>query len=525
MGLEIASQRARLPRQIVHIIGNEACERFSFHGMSSILTSFLVTDLLLYLPAGTRVGAAKDIFHTFVMGVYFFPLLGGYLADRFFGKYHLVFWMSLVYCLGHVFLVCFEHQRMGFFMGLGLIALGAGGIKPLVSSFVGDQFDQSNKHLAKLVFDVFYWTINFGSFFASFLVPITLKHFGAEVAFGIPGVLMFLATMVFWFGRKKYVMLPSTPPDPHSFSRVMRSALLERAPRHGRPGLWLAVAAVVGGCAVFTWLPKLGFVVVACLALLILMVGVGGGAWLQLDRARVVHPDAVVDGVRNVLLLLLIFALTTPFYALFDQKGSTWILQGRAMSVPAWLHPAQMQALNPLLVMLLIPFNNLVLYPRLRRRGWELRPLRRMTFGIVLGGLAWVVVGGLQLLMDGGSYTPSIAWQVLPYILLTMGEVLVSATGLEFVYSQAPVSMKGVVMGFWNLVSTIANLWVLLVDALLREQVVSTAVAKTGLSLTAFQMFFFAAFALIAALVFGRYARSYHDQDNYRAEESMPSSV
>ena len=87
----------RLPRQIAYIIGNEGCERFSFYGMRNILTPFLITTLLLYMPEGQRTLAAKDVFHTFVIGVYFFPLLGGWLADRFFGKYNTVLWMSLVY--------------------------------------------------------------------------------------------------------------------------------------------------------------------------------------------------------------------------------------------------------------------------------------------------------------------------------------------------------------------------------------------------------------------------------------------
>ena len=90
--------RAPIPKQIRYIIGNEGCERFSFYGMRNILTVFLVSSLLLYLPEGERARGAKDVFHTFVIGVYFFPLLGGWLADRFFGKYHTIFWLSLVYC-------------------------------------------------------------------------------------------------------------------------------------------------------------------------------------------------------------------------------------------------------------------------------------------------------------------------------------------------------------------------------------------------------------------------------------------
>src|SRR5258706_13529694 len=85
---------ARMPRQIPFIIANEGCERFSFYGMRNILTPFLVSSLLMYLPESERPGMAKEVFHTFVIGVYFFPLFGGWLADRFFGKYQTTFWFS-----------------------------------------------------------------------------------------------------------------------------------------------------------------------------------------------------------------------------------------------------------------------------------------------------------------------------------------------------------------------------------------------------------------------------------------------
>jgi len=511
---------ARMPRQIPYIIGNEGCERFSFYGMRNILVQFLITSLLLqHITAGSeRELAAKDLMHTFMIGVYFFPLLGGYLADRFFGKYNTILWFSLIYCAGHACLAMFEDSRTGFFTGLGLIALGAGGIKPLVASFVGDQFTKSNEHLAKIVFDGFYWIINFGSLFASLLMPLFLKNYGASVAFGIPGILMFIATFILWLGRKKYVMVPPADvSDPHTFSKVIRTALTTQRPGEGRMGWWLAVVGVLGAAGSFALIPTMGFVISFCIALVVLLIGVGGGAYIQLERARGIHPDVAVDGVKGVLRVLVAFALVTPFFSLFDQKASTWVIQGNAMTKPDWFVSSQMQALNPALVMILIPFNNLVLYPMLKRLGWEPTALRRMTAGIAFSGLAWIVIGLIQVVMDGGE-PMTIVWQVLPYALLTFGEVLVSATGLEFAYSQAPQAMKGVVMSFWNLTTTIGNLWVLLANAAVRNESVTTNIATTGLSVTAFQMFFFAVFALIAALIFGLYARSYRVVDNYRSD-------
>jgi POT family proton-dependent oligopeptide transporter len=174
-----------------------------------------------------------------------------------------------------------------------------------------------------------------------------------------------------------------------------------------------------------------------------------------------------------------------------------------------------MQALNPALVMILIPFNNMVLYPLLGRMGLKITALRRMGAGIAFSGLAWIVVGATQLWIDDG-HSMSILWQIAPYALLTFGEVLVSATGLEFAYSQAPLAMKGVITSFWNLSVTIGNLWVLLANSSVKGEAVTHYIKSTGTSVTAFQMFFFAGFALVAAALFGLYARRYPMQDNYR---------
>jgi POT family proton-dependent oligopeptide transporter len=512
---------ARMPRQIPYILGNEACERFSFYGMRNILTIFLTTSLLMYLPTkGERDIAATEVFHTFVMGVYFFPLLGGWLADRFFGKYNTILWFSLIYCAGHGCLALFPHDVTGFYVGLGLIAFGSGGIKPLVASFMGDQFDSKNKHLAKIAFDAFYWMINFGSLFASWLMPWFLADFGPEVAFGIPGLLMLIATIVFWAGRRHYVLVPPAPPDPHSFTRVVRTALFTSAPGLGRAGLGLAIfGCVLAVGAIALWPAALLKPAAAiCLAIVVFLAFGGIGTIMQLERARAAHPDEAVDGVRSVLRVLVLFALVTPFWSLFDQKASTWVLQGQKMERPAWwwFNASQMQAINPALVMILIPFNNLVLFPWLRERGWQPTALRRMTTGIALAGISWIIAGILQLSIDAGA-SISLVWQVLPYVFLTAGEVLVSATGLEFAYSQAPASMKGVLMSCWYLAVTIGQLWVLLANASLKNATVTGWIGETGLSTTGFYMFFFAVFAFAAALVFGLYARRYREVDHYRA--------
>ncbi len=522
--------RTRLPNQIPFIIGNEAAERFSYYGMRNILTTFLPISLLLAnLPPPEREGAASTVFHTFAMGVYFFPLLGGWLSDRWFGKYHTILWFSLIYCVGQGCLALFVDDRTGFYTGLFLIALGSGGIKPLVSSFVGDQFDQYNKHRAKVVYDAFYWSINFGSFFASLLMPIFLRQLGPRVAFGVPGVLMAVATLVFWLGRKRYKNMPPAPRNPDSFVNVSRTAL-----RAGGFGFALFVigALIMFGLLVasgtyfihpvwpMTWLKPAESI---CLGVMVFLVCGSIGVHHQLELARGKHPDEAIDGVRAVLRVLIVFALVTPFWTLFDQKASTWVFQGMEMSKPSWFESAQMQLVNPALVMILIPLNNLVLFPAMRRRGFKLTQLGKMTTGMALAGCSYISVAIFQLVLDGGGDL-SIVWQVIPYALLTMGEVLVSATGLEFAYSQAPLSMKGVIMSFWQLAVTMGNLWTLLARETVHRKGVADWISGFGITPTAFLMVFFAGFAFCAALAFRWYAKRYKEVDNYRSSGPAPGA-
>ena len=516
----------KLPRQVPFIIGNEAGERFGFYGMRNILTKFLIGWLFLSLPPAEREPAAKETFHAFVMGVYFFPLAGGFIADRLWGRYQTILRLSLVYIAGFALLTFSTTSRPAFMVGLFLIALGSGGIKPCVSAFVGDQFNQSNKSLAKVVFDAFYWVINFGSFFASLLIPLVLtggpEPWRPRLAFGIPGLVMVFATVLFWLGRRGYVQVPPSPADPHSFLKVVTTALETRAPGERRPGLWLALVGIALALTALCAIPWLGAVAGLCLGLVLVLAFGGAGAWLQLDRAVGRHPQEDVDGVRAVLRVLVVFALVTPFWSLFDQKASTWILQGERMALPGWgwfKSGSQMQALNPAMVMLLVPFNNAVLFPLLRRAGVVVTPLRRMGAGIAIAALAWVAVAVLELWVEAAAsrgLTVPVLWQAGPYLLLTLGEVLVSATGLEFAYSQAPAKMKSVVTAFFQLAVTVGNLWVLLVNVSVKSPWVTSAIEARGWSVTTSQMFFFAAFAFAAAAAFGLYARRFPMADYYR---------
>lgn len=396
----------KFPPQIKYIVGNEAAERFSYYGMRTILTVFMIKFLLM--PEADAVG----VYHYVSSAVYFLPLLGAYLSDRWFGKYKTIMYLSGVYCLGHLVLALFE-TKTGLYWGLGLIALGAGGIKPCVSAHVGDQFKVGQEAMLSKVFSLFYWMINFGGFFSSLLTPWTLDKYGPQVAFGIPGILMFVATIIFWMGRNQYVHVPPTGSNPHSFLKIVKDG--------------------VSG----------------------LLSGKGYTA-----TASKKHPVKDVEGTISVMRLMLVYFWVSVFWCLFDQSGSTWIIQAEKMTQSIGSLPvssSQMQAINPVMVMILIPTFTFFIYPTLEKLGLKMTPLRRMSIGMFLGAVAFASIAIVQSWIENGEVL-SIGWQAMPYLIITMGEVMVSITGLEFAYTQAPRSMKSTVMSIWLLTTTFGNL-------------------------------------------------------------------
>ncbi|MSP25035.1 MAG: MFS transporter [Myxococcales bacterium] len=484
------------PPGVPYIVGNEACERFSFYGMRAILFVHLSA---LYVLAGQVQERADDLatgdLHFFKASVYLVPMLGAVLADRFLGKFKVIFWLSLVYCAGHAVLAVADDTLMGMYLGLGLIAVGSGGIKPCVSANVGDQFGKNNWFRVRSVFQIFYFSINFGSFGATLLIPTLKEHYGASVAFAIPGILMFVATIIFWLGRNKFVHVPAKPSGRLGLLDAVSSGLLFIALAHffvtakvlhwSWPALLaFSSACFASGLALFFYRQRLerddGFLAVMLWTLMRQLRG-GGTDPQNLDPH--VDPTAqtliarggffapaverfgqpAVDGTVAVLKVATIFFPMVPiFWSLFDQHSSSWIRQSKMMDLTVWegftFNPSQVPALNPALVMIFIPLMNVV-YRGLDHAGLKTTPLRRMTVGMFLASVSFVAVAFVQQRIDGAPpNTVTIWWQVLPYVLITVAEVLVSITGLEFAYTQAPRRMKSTIMGLWLLAVATGNI-------------------------------------------------------------------
>lgn len=423
-----------LPSGIPYIIGNEAAERFSYYGMRAILVVFM-TQYLMNSSGQLDVmseNEAQGYFHLFVSVNYFMPLFGALLADGLLGKYRTIIFLSLIYCLGH-FVLAIDNTRMGLLLGQALIAMGAGGIKPCVSAHIGDQFCIANKHLMTKVYSWFYFTINFGAFMAMLIIPWLLEHYGAALAFAVPGLLMLLATITFWSGRYRFVHIQ---PAGINFVKEMFSQV----------------------------------------------------------------------GIKSLGKLASIYAFIAVFWALFDQTGSSWIVQAQKMNRMVFgfeLLPSQIQAANPLLIMLLVPLFSYRVYPFLNR-FFVLTALRKMTIGLFITVIAFVITSFIQMQLDTGL-VPHISFQLLAYGLLTSAEVMVSITCLEFSYTQAPKTMKSFVMAFYFLSVAIGNLFTSAVNFFIQNDDGSSKLAGANYFL------FFTGLMLITAVFFLLVSRRYKE--------------
>ena len=435
-----------MPPGIPYIIGNEAAERFSFYGMRSILAIFMTT----YLMNGNGQLAVMNSqeaaawFHEFVFGVYFLPILGAIVSDGFLGKYRTILSLSIVYCLGH-FALALNDTRVGLFVGLLLIALGAGGIKPCVSAHVGDQFGPSNKHLLSRAFGWFYLAINLGSSISTLVCPILLneKNFGSRYAFGLPGLFMLIATIAFWMGRKKFVHIP--------------------------PG-----------------------------------------------GVRFVREFLSREGLGALGRLFVVYLFVAVFWSLWDQSsGGEWTLQARDLDLNILgfqLLPEQVQVVNPILILLLVPLFNYVVYPAINR-FFALTPLRKIGIGLFVMAASFVVIWWLQLRIDAGE-KPNVIWQLLAYVLLTASEVLVSITGLEFSYTQAPKRMKSAVMAAWLFTVALGNQFTAILNFLI------PTLSNLGIDLKHAAYFrFFTFLMFFTAVIFIFVARCYRGQTYIQGED------
>uniref|UniRef100_A0A4W5P4N9 Solute carrier family 15 member 1 n=1 Tax=Hucho hucho TaxID=62062 RepID=A0A4W5P4N9_9TELE len=398
------------PLSIFFIVVNEFCERFSYYGMRAVL--------VLYFRYFLRFDddLATSIYHTFVALCYLTPILGAVVADSWLGKFKTIIYLSIVYAIGQVVMAVSaihditDTDRDGTpdnltlhivlsMVGLLLIALGTGGIKPCVAAFGGDQFQDHQAKQRSTFFSVFYLCINGGSLLSTIITPILRgQECGIHsqqkcypLAFGVPAALMVVALVVFIIGSGMY---HKTEPQGNIMLDVckcigfaIKNRFRHRSSSYPKRTHWM-------------------------------------------DWAEEKYEKLLIAQIKMVLKVLFLYIPLPMFWTLFDQKGSRWTLQATTMDGNFGLlilQPDQMQTVNPILILTLVPIMDSVVYPLIKKCGLNFTPLKRMTVGMFLAAMAFVAAALVQIQIDKTLPTfPSSSQSQLK--LLNMGSVPLTVT-------------------------------------------------------------------------------------------------
>lgn len=476
----------KMPPSLPYIVANEFAERFCFYGINAILVAYMI-DFLKFGDAQAATWQAL-----FKSGAYFFPLLGAMVSDIFLAKFKTIISFSLVYVTGCFVIAFGGESETALLLGMFLVAFGTGGIKPCVSTNVGDQFTAANAHLIERAFSYFYIAINAGSSISIYFCPELLASpdYGPQWAFGVPGVMMAFATLVFWMGRKKFAVVPAAM---------------------SKPGLALPAFLLV----FFTVLAFTGVVFMACrassvfapfailVATFTLLGSLAGVAVLFLKTGlreklpaelRVwLERSLTGEGLTIVGKLLGLYVFIAFFWSLWDQSnGNSWTIQAQSAlmdkrlfgflaGVPGFeslatyeMLPAQVQVVNGLFILMLVPIFTFGIYPLLGK-FFAVTPLRKIGIGFFVVAASFVIVAWIEQRIQSG-FTVSMWWQISAYGVLTAAEVLVSITALEYSYKQAPLYMKSFIMSLFLLSTSVGNAFTAAVNSIMIEPLQATSV-------------------------------------------------
>uniref|UniRef100_A0A8C2ZZ87 Solute carrier family 15 member 1 n=1 Tax=Cyclopterus lumpus TaxID=8103 RepID=A0A8C2ZZ87_CYCLU len=362
------------PISIFFIVVNEFCERFSYYGMRAVLVLYFKYFLQWDDDLSTT------IYHTFVALCYLTPILGAIVADSWLGKFKTIVYLSIVYTLGQVVLAVSaihdisDANRDGTpdnmtlhvalsMLGLLLIALGTGGIKPCVAAFGGDQFQDHQEKQRSTFFSIFYLSINAGSLLSTVITPILrAQECGIytqqqcySLAFGVPAALMVVSLIVFIIGSGMYI---KTPPQGNIMVKVFRCIAVMYSPTFPKEN---PLDGLVRG------------------------------------------EKLLIAQVKMVLRVLFLYIPLPMFWALFDQQGSRWTLQATIMNGDFGIlkiQPDQMQTVNPILILALVPIMDSLLYPLIAKCKINFTPLKRMTVGMLFAALAFIAAALVQIQID-----------------------------------------------------------------------------------------------------------------------------
>lgn len=444
---EIGAQAFGHPRGLITLFFTEMWERLSYYGMRALLVLFM-TDQVMNSGMGLTDRTATAIYGIYTAAVYLVALPGGWIADRLMGAQRAVFVGGIIIMSGHFVLAV--PSGYAFILGLLLVVLGTGLLKPNVSAVVGELYGPGDPR-RDAGFTIFYMGINLGAFLGPLICGYLGQspQFGWHYGFAAAGVGMLFGVLQFWLTRSylgEAGLYPATTGDADRDSRKRRTG-------------WMAVSIALLAVATVVALGFSGalefnpvriaqqtttLIVVMALAYFAYVLLFGG-----LDTAE----------KKRVIVIIFLFFGAAMFWSGFEQAGSslnifadryTVLAVGSLPLLSTWF-----QSLNPAFIIIFAPVYAWMWVALAKR---NLNPSTPMKFGLGLVILAlgfFVMVAASRLVASGNQVFPT--WLFFTYLFHTLGELALSPVGLSATTKLAPKRYVGQMMGIWFLGAALGN--------------------------------------------------------------------
>lgn len=427
------------PRGLYTLFFTEMWERFSYYGMRALLVLFMVDAVKGGM--GLDDATATAIYGLYGAAVYLMSLPGGWLADRLWGAQRAVWIGGIIIALGHFTLALPMTQT--FYLGLILVIIGSGTLKPNMSTLVGELYPEGGTR-RDAGFTIFYMGVNLGAFIGPMVCGLLADRVGWHWGFGAAGVGMVLGLIQFKFSRHLLAGAGTERGNPTPLHGVERFGLIGSM-------VALVVVVALGMAGVLKFNPQaiakaMAYVLVAIavvyFAVVFLFCGLN-----KVEKER-------------VSVILVLFVTSAIFWAGFEQAGSSFNLFAErytirdvlGFEVPA----AWYQALGPIFIIGLAPVFAW-LWVWLARRNLDPSIPVKFAFGLLFLALGFVVMAGAAKIVAAGNKAwPT--WLITTYLVHTFGELCLSPVGLSSVTKLAPRKLVGQMMGVWFLATSLGNL-------------------------------------------------------------------
>jgi len=443
------------PRGLSTLFFTEMWERFSFYGIRPLLVLFM-TAALMDEGFGFDRTTASSIVGIYAASVYLASLPGGWIADRLLGLRRAILYGAFFISAGHISigLSSFMGSRVPFFLGLVLIVLGTGLLKPNISAIVGDLYPEGGAR-RDAGFSIYYMGINIGAFFGQLITGILGEKYGWHLGFGAAGVGMLAGLVLFWLRAPKTLgpigLHPTRHPDPAVQASQEWKVKLGTGIGLGILAVFIILAATgaitLNAAAIAE---QMTYVLVGTAAVYFLYIFVAGGL------------DA--DEKRRVSVIAVLFVAAAVFWSAFEQAPTSLNLFARdftdrqfgTFEMPAtWF-----QSANAFFVVLFAPAAGALWVRLAKRPQGDISSPAKFSLGLLLNGIgfALMIIAANKVVASGGDLKVSAWWLVGSYFFQTIGELALSPVGLSSMTKLSPRRYVGQMMGIWFLASAVGNL-------------------------------------------------------------------